>query len=364
MSSLEAAGSFAYDSEFIGESSYHPRLCLIQVATTAEIWLLDPMADLDLTPFWELLCNENVVKIVHAGAQDIEPVVRFLGRGPTNIFDTQIASGFIGRAYPTSLSKLVLELTGVVLPKGLTFTAWDARPLSSKQLRYAADDVRYLPHVHQFLSGRLEATGLTAWCKAECDALCEPEQYRFNPIQAYERVRGAGGLPPRQLAIVRELTVWRDGAAREADLPARSYLKDEVLVDLARSPVKTVDQLDRVRNLPRPVQQRYGGAIVAALQRGQTAALDGLAMTKGIEPSPTERFRADVLWAAAQTICLSKSIDPALVTSRQEIGDAFRVLSAGKEISALGLMRGWRKQALGDELEKFVNDGQTVSLKW
>src|SRR5687768_1543221 len=155
---LRDVGSFAYDSEFIGESSYQPRLCLIQVATVDRISLIDPMADVDLTPFWELLCDPSVEKIVHAGAQDIEPVARFVGKAPQNLLDTQIAAGFVAMAYPTSLAKLVGELTGVPLQKGLTFTHWDQRPLSAKQLRYAADDVRYLPAVMIELKKRLETT--------------------------------------------------------------------------------------------------------------------------------------------------------------------------------------------------------------
>src|SRR5580765_2392789 len=106
---LREAGSFAYDSEFIGELTYIPKLCLIQVATTSRIALIDPLAGLDLMRFWELLADPTVEKIVHAGEQDVEPVVRHLGRDAQNVFDTQIAAGFIGMAYPVALLKLVHE---------------------------------------------------------------------------------------------------------------------------------------------------------------------------------------------------------------------------------------------------------------
>src|SRR5687767_12025626 len=155
---LRGAGSFAYDSEFIGELTYVPKLCLVQVATSQEIALIDPLASggIDLTPFWELVCEPSVEKIVHAGQQDVEPVVRLLKREPANIFDTQVAAGFAGLAYPVALSKLVQELTGARLGKGLTFTHWDQRPLSAMQLRYAADDVRYLIAARDELGKRLE----------------------------------------------------------------------------------------------------------------------------------------------------------------------------------------------------------------
>src|SRR5262245_51175290 len=130
---LKASGQFAYDSEFIGELTYHPKLCLIQAASSKRVSLIDPLAALDLKPFWELICDPSVEKIVHAGAQDVEPVIRHLDRAPQNIVDTQISAGFAGMAYPVALGKLVMELTGAKLGKGLTFTHWDQRPLSSLQ---------------------------------------------------------------------------------------------------------------------------------------------------------------------------------------------------------------------------------------
>ena len=372
---LRAAGNFAYDSEFIGESSYHPRLCVIQVATVDEVALIDPQSpQIDLAPFWALLCDASVRKIVHAGEQDIEPVVRFAGRGPANFFDTQIAAGFVGMAYPTSLSKLTLELTGVTLPKGLTFTDWAARPLSAKQLRYAADDVRYLPAVCAILQKRLaqsaQRTGrpLTDWCQAECDEMCRPEQYGFDPARAYLRVRGGGNLSPRQLGILRELTIWRDAAAREADLPPRSYLKDEVLVDLSRQPIKSPGQLEGVRHLPRPVAQRYGPEIFAATTAGQAKPIhERTSPARSVEATPVERFRTDRLFAAASVIALNQGIDPSLVTSRVEVTDVFRLIAddaPAEDFAALHLFTGWRKAAVAEPLMAFVREGTAATLAW
>ena len=361
---LRAAGRFAYDSEFIGELTYHPKLCVLQVASAERVALIDPLAELDLTPFWELLCDPAVEKIVHAGDQDVEPVVRHLGRAPANFFDTQIAAGFVGLPYPVSLSKLVGELTGARLGKGLTFTHWDQRPLSAMQLRYAADDVRYLPAVRAELGLRLDAAGHAEWAREECEALCEPSQYVFDPETQYLRVKGAGSLQPRNLAVLRELTVWRDAAARQADLPPRAFLKDEILIDLSRNPAKSVDKLDRVRGLPRPVEQAHGATIVAATQRAWSAPAAALPAQRDAEQTPTERFRSDALWAAAQAICAGRQVDPAVVTSRQEMSDFYRAVAAGEDASHLCLMRGWRRQALGEPLLKLVNGDARMRLRW
>ena len=362
---LRASGSFAYDSEFIGELTYHPKLCLIQVASSQRVALIDPLAGLDLRPFWELLADPAVEKIVHAGQQDVEPVVRHLDRPAANVFDTQIAAGFVALPYPVSLSKLVQELTGVRLGKGLTLTHWDQRPLSSLQLRYAADDVRYLPLVRAEIGARLEALGHTAWARQECDAQCDPALYRFDARTQYLRVRGAGSLQPRNLAVLRELTVWRDGAARAENLPPRAFLKDEILTDLARSPVKTPDKFDRVRGLPRPVEREHGAAIIAATQRALGLPAGDLPEARSdSELGPTERFRSDALWAAAQALCAGQQVDPALVASRQDLGEFYRAATRGEDLSALRCMRGWRKAVLGEPLLRLMGGSLRAAMRW
>ncbi len=251
---LRAAGRFAYDSEFIGELTYRPKLCLIQVSSAQRVSLIDPLAGLVLSVFWELICDPSIEKIVHAGAQDVEPVIRHVNKEPANLFDTQLAAGFAGLSYPIALSRLVQELCGAKLGKGLTFTHWDQRPLSPMQLRYAADDVRYLPAVHDAISQRLTTLNHVEWSREECTAMCDASQYVFNPDMQYLRVRGASSLTAQGLAILRELTIWRNDAAREEDIPPRSLLKDEILVEMARNPIRTSEKFARVRGLPRPIE--------------------------------------------------------------------------------------------------------------
>lgn len=361
---LRSVGSFAYDSEFIGELTYVPKLCVLQVASSQRVALIDPLADVDLTPFWELLCDPAVEKVVHAGQQDIEPVVRHLGRSPANVFDTQVVAGFVSLPYPVSLSKLVQELTGARLGKGLTFTHWDQRPLSPSQLKYAADDVRYLPRVRAELGKRLEEAGHTPWAMEECAAQCDPSLYRFDPETQYLRVRGAGSLQPRNMAVLRELTIWRDNAARAHDLPPRSFLRDEVLVDLARSPAKSVDGLARVRGLPRPVEHQHGSDIVAATQRALSLPAPQLPEVRDTELSPSARFRSDALWVAAQSLCAGRQIDPPIVASRQDLSDFYRAVSREEDLSELRIMKGWRRQLLGEPLLQLYRGDISAALQW
>jgi len=362
---LRVAGSFAYDTEFIGELTYVPKLCLIQVATPGFIALVDPLASLDLAGLWDLIADASIEKIVHAGEQDLEIVVRQGHREPINVFDTQIGAGMAGMAFPVSLSKLVQELTGARLVKGHTFTQWDRRPLSGSQLRYAADDVRYLPTCRAILGERLAEFDHLKWSDAEFAAQCEPTQYHFDPAKDFWRVRGAGGLASAELAILRELTIWRDAAARSHDVPPRSLVRDETLLDLARSPAKQIDRLSNVRGLPRPVESAHGAEIVEATLRAlATPASDHPATARNTEQTPSERFAADSLWAVTQCLCIGQALDPNLVTSRQEVADLHKHLTTQDTEPDTRILKGWRREAIGESLVNLVRSGGAVSFKW
>jgi ribonuclease D len=255
-------------------------------------------------------------------------------------------------------------MVGAKLGKGLTFTHWDQRPLSASQLRYAADDVRYLPALRAEIGKRLEATGHVAWAKQEFTAICDAGLYQFNPETAYLRVRGATSLSAGGLAVLHELVIWRDAQARAHDVPPRAFLKDEILVDLSRTPVKTLEKLGRVRGLPRPVEHAHGKEIVEATLRGLALPPGRFPFARQFEPNPTERFRADALWAIAQSICTGKQLDPALVTSRQEVSDFFRHLAGGRGADKSPIMNGWRREALGDPLTELVTRGGKVTFEW
>jgi ribonuclease D len=259
----------------------------------------------------------------------------------------------------------VMDLTGAKLGKGLTFTHWDQRPLSPSQLRYAADDVRYLPRVREELRVRLEHWGHTERAKAECDAQCDPELYRFDPATAYLRVRGAGSLQPKNLAVLRELTVWRDEAARKHDVPPRAFLKDEILIDLSRNPCKTLDRLDRVRGLPRPVEHEHGAEIVELTLRALSLPSAALpAEARDGELPPPHRFRSDALWGAAQVLCAGRGTDPAIVLSRQDLSDFYRAMIEKQDMSQLKLMRGWRRELLGEPLLKLCQQKLGANIRW
>ena len=362
---LQAAGAFAYDTEFIGEMSYRPLVCLIQVATDDYIGLIDPLAPgIDLGGFWKLMCDPAIHTIVHAGEQDLEHVWRANGSAPTNVLDTQVVAGFIGLSYPASLAKLVGEFTGIKLQKGFTFTDWTLRPLSASQLKYAADDVRYLPAIERAIRERLTRLERLDWATDECEARCVNSEPGFDPETSWQRVRGGGSLDGRAVNILKLLVAWREACAQRADVPARTFLKDEILVDLCKSRPKTIDKLTTIRHLPRPVVEHHGKEILDMVVLGLSQPPTKLEGDGDGEPSLTDRFRYDSVWAVVQTICVAQSLDPALVTSRQDTIDVYRRISSGRDVSAERLLNGWRAKAVGDSLRQMASGSLPLSAEW
>lgn len=361
---LRAAGSFAFDSEFIGELSYVPKLCLIQIATAKEIALVDPFASIELKALWELLADDSVEKIVHAGAQDMEPVLRMLGRPAAGVVDTQIAAGFARLPYPISLQRLVLHTLGVKLGKGLTFTDWQQRPLSPQQMRYAADDVRYLPAAWAELRKAIEAAGTMAWVRQECEAMCQAPPYQFDPETSFLKIRGAGALDAKRLGVLRELAIWRNQAAQNADLPPRTVVTDEIMVDLARRAPATEEKLMNIHGLQRPVRVAHSKEILAAIAQGLQQRVRVEPEIRKSDELPSEQFRVDSLVATAQTICMARGIDPQIVFTRADMAELARALAGGQDTAMCRVMQSWRGDVVGRQLVQFYRGEAPLQFAW
>jgi ribonuclease D len=356
IASVRSAGTMAYDSEFIGEETYHPLICLLQVATPSGLWLIDPLAGLDLSGFWQLVVDATIEKVVHAGFQDLEPAGRHTGQPPRNIFDTQIAAAFAGCIYPMSLAKLVLDCFNVELGKGLKFSQWDQRPLSNVQTHYAANDVRYLLAIRQALGSRIAQRGNELFAAQELSNLSDMSLYRTDPAQAHLRIRGAELLRRRQQAILRELLNWRDTQARTHDIPPRTFLKDGVLMELARRPIKEITDLSRIRGLPRPIEKQFGQAILDTTNVGRTASVEDLKQGQWIEDTAEHRAAVDAIWTKVQKACADRGIDAAVVTSRREVGRCVRRITDTHSLADEPLMLGWRGELLGAVLHATLTD--------
>ncbi len=353
---LRKAGRFAFDTEFIGESTYEPVLCLIQVSTKERVELIDPFAVGDLMPLWQLLADPAIEKIVHAGDQDLEIV--WLGSGLTsqNVFDTQIAAGFVGTGYPLAYWRLVEQYCGVELGKTQTYSAWDRRPLSHSQFSYAVDDVRYLPAIYDIMAEQLKNLGHLPWMREACGESCIHAATPINARELFMRIKGAPGLSGKSLAILREITAWREQTAYEDNIPPRAILRDELLMDIAQRAPKRETDLSALRGMTPETVVTYGADILAAIEKGAATPPDQYPVMPQIHEDSTEVKRmAETCVAVSQLICLSQSVTPALVFSQADMQALARRIEQKRQLAGLDIMQSWRKECLGDKLVNLIN---------
>jgi ribonuclease D len=257
------------DTEFLRESTYYPKLCVAQMASTDEAVVIDALAEgLDLAPFFALMAHEQVLKVFHAARQDIEICWHEAGTIPHPIIDTQIAAMVLGYGDSVSYDQLVQRITGDTLDKSHRFTDWTRRPLSGAQLAYAVSDVTHLRDVYLQLSTELEDRGRGDWMREEMNALTSPDTYRFEPEHAWERLK-TRVRKPKELAVLVEVAAWREREAQQRDVPRGRVLKDDVVGDIAVQAPTTLERLGSLRSLPRGFERsKWGEAIVAAVKRG------------------------------------------------------------------------------------------------
>lgn len=355
-------GVFAYDTEFIGEESYWPRICLVQLATTERVVLVDAFAVKDLAPIFELVADPTLLTIVHAGTQDLEPVRRLLGREPANTLDVQVAAAFAEMPWPAGLEKLVERFAGHKISKGHTFTNWDARPLSPSQLRYAADDVRYLPLVWERLRADLERRGTLAWAMRECEQSGRIPA-RFDEDSQMRRTMKSWPMKPAQVPVLRLVTRLRDEIARKEDLPHRVVMPDETLAEIVRQRPAGAQQLSAVRGLPKRFVQKYGDEILRAVEEGGKLPPEKLAHGKITEETGEDRAAIDAILAIMGARCIAMGLAPAMVATR---GDLSRwwMTRATNSPQPLFEPGDWRIDAMGGWLESFLRGDSSVSVAW
>jgi ribonuclease D len=338
----------AVDTEFMRESTYWPELCLIQVADAEEAAAIDPMAPgLDLQPLLDLLVdNEEVLKVFHAGGQDIEIIYNLTGKTPHPLFDTQVAAMALGQGEQIGYSNLVDSWLGLQIDKGARFTDWARRPLDARQIDYAIGDVTHLARIFPKMLERLRKTGRGAWLDQEMERLADPANYANDPDQAWKRVR----VPSRKADVLGRLKAiarWRELEARGKDLPRGRIAKDETLADLASHPPRKQADLAKVRGLSATWATNEIGARLMA-------AIGGAEPLGAAEMPPREDRKPGLGKDGALVADLLKLL---LKIRAKEIDVAARLLARSDELEALAagvrsglpMLEGWRYDQFGHD---------------
>ena len=273
-SACEKAAQYPYctvDTEFLRETTFWPKLCLIQMATPDEAWIIDVLADgIELGPFFKLMADESVVKVFHAARQDIEIIYHLGNLIPHPVFDTQIAAMVCGYGDSISYDQLVLRICDVQIDKSSRFTDWSKRPLSEKQLAYALADVTHLCDVYMSIKANLEEQGRAGWVSEEMEILTSSETYDIRPEDAWQRLK-MRVRKPRELAIMKAVAEWREREARKLDVPRGRVIRDEGIYDIAARAPSDMKQLSSLRSLSRGFDKTQFGQglieVVAAVKK-------------------------------------------------------------------------------------------------
>jgi ribonuclease D len=354
---LEAQSWVALDTEFLRERTYHPRLCLLQVATPERVALVDPLALPSLEPLLEVLYRPELRKVLHAAAQDLEVLARLRDTLPPNLFDTQLAAPLLGYREQIGYGELVEAMLGVQLGKGHARTDWSRRPLDPEQIAYAADDVRYLARLYPVLHDALERRGRLAWLAPDLAALEDVTRFRQDPEDAWRRLRGASRLRPRQRGVLQALAAWRERTAQAQDRPRGWILKDDVLLDLARTMPRDLAGLGRLRGLPPATVRHHGDALLAAIAAGREAPAPSLPESPGRDLEPAAQVLVDLLGVVARHRALAEDLDPGMLAPRRHL----ERLVAGDPQSPM--LQGWRREVVGTELQAVLRGERQVAVR-
>jgi ribonuclease D len=336
----------AVDTEFMRENSYWPELCLIQIADNEEAAAIDPKApDLDMTPLLDLMVeNDDVLKVFHAGGQDLEIIHNLTGKTPFPLFDTQIAAMALGMGEQVGYSNLVESWTGVKLDKGARFTDWARRPLDKRQIDYAIGDVTHLVKIFPRLLDKLKRTGRGAWLDQEMDRLGNPENYVNDPDLAWHRVK----VPSRKAEVLgrlKALAAWREREAQGKDLPRGRIMKDETLADIASHPPREQKDLAKVRGLSQSwAGNDIGARLMSALEAATSLPEDEMPAREDRKPGLGKdgALVADLLKLLLKIRAKETDVAPRLIAR----SDDLELLAAGKR-DGLSILQGWRYEQFG-----------------
>ncbi|MBT8431377.1 MAG: ribonuclease D [Altererythrobacter sp.] len=349
------------DTEFMRENTYWPELCLVQIANEEEAAAIDPLADgIDLQPLLDLLTeNEDVLKVFHAGGQDVEIIVNLTGKTPHPIFDTQIAMMAISQSEQIGYANLVESWLSITVDKGARFTDWSRRPLTDRQIEYAIGDVTHLSEIFPKMLNKLVKTGRGAWLDAEMEKLAEVSNYVTDPDLAWRRIRSQG-RNPQVLGRLKALAAWRESEAQHKNIPRGRIMRDETLADIASHPPKQQKDLAKVRGLSAAWRENdIGKRLMKEIERAEPLDKSEMPekMKRGAPLGKEGALVADLLKLLLKIRAREIDVAARLLTKADEM----EALAAG--IRELPVLNGWRYNVFGRDALELVEGKLAFAVK-
>ena len=348
----------AIDTEFLREKTYYAKLCLLQLATDDETAIVDPFEVEDLRVLAPLLENESVVKLFHAGGQDLEILLREVGVLPRPLFDTQVAAALLGHTQQIGYAALVHAECGVTLKKIDSFTDWSRRPLSDSQLEYAADDVAYLPRMYERMRAQLVELGRLAWLDRDFEDLADPKRYATNERERYRRLKRVSQLSRRQLAAAREVAAWRELEAQRRDVPRKWVVTDEQIVEACKREARTIDELFMVRGMSDRLSTKDARCVVALMSSALDAPPDAWPEPDRCgKNEPNVDAELDLMCALVRLRAKQNGVAFPTLASHDDLARVARGYREGVDV-----LRGWRCSLVGEELLRLLEGQIALSL--
>jgi ribonuclease D len=346
-----------FDTEFMGEKRFVTLLCLIQIASEHGYYLIDSIKIKDLSPLIELIEDEHITKITHAGDNDFRLFNILFGSLPKNVFDTQMAAGFVGYKYPVSFQKLLDSELNVRVGKGFTVTDWSKRPFSPKQIKYALNDVIYLYDLWQSLAGQLREAGRQTWVEEECEALEKAAYYAQSPYKEAFNSNIIQSLQSKQQLFLIRLYAWRTDEARAKNYSREMILPGKLIGAIIRAASGGRDALRGNRRLPERTIARHGETFLTLYNQEPTP--EELKVLDMIPRKSSEHPQQDIVNEMLHLLIKYKCFEENLSINLAMPRTMLKKLKADKNYFEDALETGWRKEFLGEEIItwlKFRND--------
>lgn len=351
-----------FDTEFIGEKRYTTRLCLIQTVSEKGLYLIDPIRLKDrLGPFLWLIEDERIEKITHAGDNDYRLLYNLYGTLPRNVFDTQVVGGFVGYKYPTSFRKLVEGELGKRLKKGYAVADWEARPLESKPIKYALDDVIPLPGLWRSLKEKLAQRNRTHWAEEELKGLERESSYYKDPHHDALNSNLMLNLNTKEKAFLLRLYAWRDRLAKKRDHSKEMVLPSKHIGHIVRGIPSGANALQQNRRIPNKLAQKYGKEFEALYKKDVTKAEQEILsrIPSEADISPKEQILMELLYHVIKYRCLEEDISINMVVPRHLL----KTIRSGEETAKDAVGEGWRKEMLGEYFIEWLATAKDMNVQ-
>lgn len=345
---IKSAAYLAVDTEFMREKTYYPQLCLIQIASDNNIACIDPIAINNLQPLWDILYDENTIKIFHAARQDLELLYNLTKRIPKPIFDTQIAATLLGLGDQIAYATLVKAIMKIELDKSQTRTDWSQRPLDAEQIKYAANDVRYLVQCYPLIIKQLTEQNRVDWLSNDFEQLSDSRLYNIEFQNAWLKVSGKQKIKGNALGVLQTITAWREQIAQEKNLPKKWVMKDDILIGLAMKRPTNKAQLSKIRGINTETITRFGTKILSLINDTKHASPDRPTIPGRL--SQDQDALVDSLMSVMRLRAFEEKISPAMIANRKDLEQ----LLLEQNNSDLAITQGWRKEVAGNSLLAFL----------